>query len=171
VPHPIHSPWLLFKHLLFMANIVNPYTPAELEGLRRAQNFEKTGSGYMSIQSTKPQTLGYGLTDSPVGLLAWIYEKLVTWADEGHIWDDDEGSLASVHNRHSIPTYHGYEYAVLTWVSIYWFSRAGPAASLRTYYGMSQKENKVMPQPGDPGATIPFGVSFFPGELGRFPAA
>ena len=40
----------------------------------------------------KPQTLGYGMTDSPVGLLAWIYEKLVLWSDD-HKWTDDEGAL------------------------------------------------------------------------------
>ncbi len=39
-----------------------------------------------------PQTLSYGLTDSPVGLLAWIYEKLVSWSD-AYQWGDDEGKL------------------------------------------------------------------------------
>ena len=39
----------------------------------------------------KPQTLGYGMTDSPVGLLAWIYEKLVSWTDN-YPWTDDEGA-------------------------------------------------------------------------------
>lgn len=46
--------------------------------------------GYMLQQSTRPQTLGYGLHDSPVGLLAWLYEKLVKWTDE-YPWTDDEG--------------------------------------------------------------------------------
>lgn len=44
----------------------------------------------MEIQRTKPQTIGYSLADSPVGLLAWIYEKLVAWTDK-YPWDDDEG--------------------------------------------------------------------------------
>lgn len=52
------------------------------------------GSGYAKQQSTKPQTLGYALQDSPVGLLAWIYEKLVVWTDE-YPWTDDEGALAA----------------------------------------------------------------------------
>ncbi len=39
------------------------------------------GQGYSAIQRTKPQTLGYALADSPVALLAWIYENLVTWTD------------------------------------------------------------------------------------------
>jgi len=54
------------------------------------QWFLKEGNGYFSQQSTQPQTLGYSLADSPVGLLGWIYEKLVNWTDE-YPWTDDEG--------------------------------------------------------------------------------
>jgi hypothetical protein len=49
-------------------------------------------------QATQPQTLGYGLADSPVGLLAWIYEKLVNWTDS-YPWDDDEGTQTIVTRR------------------------------------------------------------------------
>jgi hypothetical protein len=42
------------------------------------------------VQSTRPQTLGYSLADSPVGMLAWIYEKLVQWTDS-YPWTDEEG--------------------------------------------------------------------------------
>lgn len=52
-----------------------------------------SGMGYMRQQSTRPQTLGYGLSDSPVGLLGWIYEKLVAWTDK-YPWTDDEGTLS-----------------------------------------------------------------------------
>ena len=45
----------------------------------------------MAEQSTRPQTLGYSLADSPVGLLAWIYEKLVAWTDK-YPWTEDEGT-------------------------------------------------------------------------------
>ena len=48
------------------------------------------GHGYFEEQATQPQTLGYGLADSPVGLLGWIYEKLVHWTDS-YPWTDDEG--------------------------------------------------------------------------------
>ena len=51
----------------------------------------------MVEQATKPQTLGYGLADSPVGLLAWIYEKLVDWAD-GYPWTDNEGAFGGTSN-------------------------------------------------------------------------
>ena len=83
-PHLIHSPLLVLSHFLFS------YTPAEKEGLKRTQWFAKKGTGYLAEQSTQPQTLGYGLADSPVGLLSWIYEKLVVWTDN-YPWDDDEG--------------------------------------------------------------------------------
>ena len=52
--------------------------------------FRRKGEGYSAEQSTQPQTLGYALADSPVGLLAWVYEKLVTWSDN-YPYTDDEG--------------------------------------------------------------------------------
>lgn len=63
-------------------------------------------------QSTKPQTLAYALNDSPVALLAWIYEKLHDWTD-GYPWSEEE---------------------IFTWVSVYAFSTAGPGAAHRIYY-------------------------------------
>lgn len=70
----------------------------------------------MIEQATKPQTIGYSLADSPVGLLAWIYEKLVSWTDD-YPWTDDEGASATVltcaravdHPRKCLPqsTLHG----------------------------------------------------------------
>lgn len=101
------------KHpILSLQHALTPYSQAERDGFQRSQWFLKEGSGYRMIQATKPQTAGYGLHDSPVGLLAWIYEKLHDWTDD-YPWTDDE---------------------ILTWVSIYYFSTAGPTASLRIYY-------------------------------------
>ncbi|KAH8660881.1 Alpha/Beta hydrolase protein [Tricladium varicosporioides] len=89
-----------------------PLDKAEIAGLMRTKIFSEEGNGYLRIQSTKPQTIGYSLTDSPVGLLAWIYEKMHGWSDN-YPWSDDE---------------------ILTWVSIYYFSTAGPSASSYLYY-------------------------------------
>ena len=61
-----------------------------------AQTYAFVGQGYSAIQRTKPQTLGYALADSPVALLAWIYEKLVTWTD-AYPWEDDEGDSYPLH--------------------------------------------------------------------------
>ncbi|KAF9530636.1 Alpha/Beta hydrolase protein [Crepidotus variabilis] len=107
--------------------------------------FEIEGRGYNLLQSTQPQTPGYALADSPVGLLAWIYEKLVNWSDR-YLWEDDE---------------------VLNWISIYWFSAAGPAASLRIYYERTHE----VPEFTSPNPTIPLGVSLFPQELSIYPKA
>jgi len=77
-------PWSYISHLL------TPYTAAEKAGLERSKWFNEQGIGYYAEQTTQPQTLGYGLADSPAGLLAWIYEKLVNWTDK-YPWEDDEG--------------------------------------------------------------------------------
>jgi hypothetical protein len=52
--------------------------------------FRTDGIGYFREQATRPQTIGYSLADSPLGLLAWIYEKLVDWTDS-YTWTEDEG--------------------------------------------------------------------------------
>ena len=58
--------------------------------MERTHWFETKGFGYFTQQQSNPQTLNYGLADSPAGLLAWIYEKLVDWTDS-YPWEDDEG--------------------------------------------------------------------------------
>ena len=93
-PPSLSQPFLLFSHLLSYLPFFG-YTAHEKEGLARTLAFSKSGLGYMAIQSTKPQTLGYGLTDSPVGLLAWIYDGLVGWTD-AYPWEDDEGLFSTL---------------------------------------------------------------------------
>src|SRR5207253_655636 len=72
--------------------------------------------GYQEIQSTKPQTLGQGLSDSPVGLASWIIEK---W----YGWSDHDGDLEKVFTKDEL----------LTNVMIYWVTNSG-ASSARIYY-------------------------------------
>jgi hypothetical protein len=76
--------------LLYLSHLFAKLSPVEKAGLERTQWFRTKGLGYQIEQSTQPQTLGYSLADSPVGLLAWIYEKLVNWTDD-YKWNDDEG--------------------------------------------------------------------------------
>ncbi|KAI1272708.1 microsomal epoxide hydrolase [Xylaria sp. FL0933] len=92
--------------------LVTGFSERDKKGFERSKWFRQEGQGYFGVQSTKPQTIGYGLTDSPTALLAWIYEKLVDWTDE-YPWTEDE---------------------VCTWLSIYWFSTAKPRASVQLYY-------------------------------------
>ena len=66
------------------AGVENPaegVPPEELAGMAQTAEFMKTETGYQQIQGTKPQTLGYGLNDSPAGLAGWIVEKFRTWSD------------------------------------------------------------------------------------------
>lgn len=60
-----------------------PLTPAERDYLAAVGRWEDTERGYSAVQSTKPQTLGYALNDSPAGLAAWILEKWRSWSDSG----------------------------------------------------------------------------------------
>ncbi|KAF5382510.1 hypothetical protein D9615_003064 [Tricholomella constricta] len=135
-------PLLILSYLLSSLPLLS-YSARDKAGFARTQWFRTSGQGYFAEQSTRPQTLGYALADSPVGLLVWIYEKLVEWTD-GYPWDDDE---------------------VLTWVSIYLFSRAGPAASLRIYYEAVHPTDGFGSFPAVERTTIPVGYSHFPKEL------
>ncbi|KAJ7660055.1 Alpha/Beta hydrolase protein [Mycena rosella] len=122
-------------------------TDKEKAGLERTSWFHRLGGGYLRQQSTQPQTLGYSLSDSPAGLLAWIYEKLVNWSD-AYPWEDDE---------------------VLTWISIYWFSRAGPTASLRIYFEAGNRSIDSAFSVPEPRPIIPLGLSQFPRDIMVFP--
>ncbi|KAJ7039866.1 Alpha/Beta hydrolase protein [Mycena alexandri] len=122
-------------------------TEKEKAGLERTSWFHRFGGGYLRQQSTQPQTLGYSLSDSPAGLLAWIYEKLVNWSDS-YQWEDDE---------------------VLTWLSIYWFSRGGPTASLRIYFEAGNHSLGAAFSVPEPRPTIPLGLSQFPKDILVYP--
>jgi len=139
--------------LLALQHDLIPYSTREQHGVERSKWFEDEGYGYNLLQSTKPQTIGYALADSPVALLAWILEKLHDWTDN-YPWTDDE---------------------ILTWVSVYWFSTAGPAASCRIYYEMihNSKINQNWLTRDElrkylPGVKI--GLSHFPNDIHVMPS-
>lgn len=105
----LKQPWLILLALIWP-----PFWPTRqgFDGLSRGMAYVSGGNDYYRLQSSRPQTVAYCLEDSPVGLLGWMYEKLVHWTDD-YPWTEDE---------------------VLTWISVYWFSQAGPGASVRTYF-------------------------------------
>jgi microsomal epoxide hydrolase len=109
-PYPWRSPYQFLKSLISV-----PFSTKDRSSITRSIGYFTRDNAYMKVQETRPQTLGYGLHDSPVGLLAWIYDKMHSWSD-GYSWTDEE---------------------ILTWVSVYWFSTAGPMASTRIYYEAS----------------------------------
>lgn len=90
--------------------------PDEVKALERLQHYQDWDSGYSKQQSTRPQTVGYGLVDSPVGLAGWIYEKM--WA-----WTDNAGRAEDALSRDDM----------LDNLMLYWLPAAG-ASSARLYW-------------------------------------
>lgn len=114
----------------------------EQEWRARRQRFEAEETGYSRIQGTRPQTLGYGLHDSPVGLLAWIVEKFWAWAEHGDdLWD------------------HLDRDAVLDNVMVYWLTGNILSAS-RLYYEMSHASEPVI----GGRVTVPTAYAKYPAE-------
>jgi microsomal epoxide hydrolase len=121
---------------------------AEEAFLKEAEAFQKTEGGYQKIQGTKPQTLAYGLSDSPVGLAAWIVEKFYTWTECG-------GNIESRVAKEDL----------LTNIMIYWVTNT-INSSFYLYY-------RLLHQPWRLGRgekiTVPTGIASFPGEILRPP--
>lgn len=119
----------------------NDLTEKEKSAIVAMQHYEKWESGYAKQQSTRPQTLGYGLTDSPVGQLAWILEKF--WA-----WTDCNGHPENVLTRDEI----------LDNVMMYWLPGTA-TSSARLYWESMESFRSTVP------VTIPVGCSIFPKEI------
>jgi pimeloyl-ACP methyl ester carboxylesterase len=121
---------------------------AEQAWMKEMDTWRSEETGYQSIQGTKPQTLGYGLNDSPVGLCAWITEKFRTWSDCG-------GDLARSYTKDQL----------LTNVMIYWITQT-INSSTRLYY---EERHHPWRLGRDERVTVPTGVAAFPAELARPP--
>ena len=119
------------------------FSPAEKQRLQRMQTYLSEGNGYFQIQSTRPQTLSYALTDSPAGQLAWIVEKFKEWTNSAHELPED-----------AIPRDE-----MLTDVSVYWFTgTAGSAANVAYYESMHSGD---WPVPSG----VPTGVAVFAEDI------
>ncbi len=118
----------------------------EQAGADRAAEFAASGMGYLTQQATRPQTLGYGLADSPVAQLAWIVEKF-------HAWTDCKGNPENAIARD----------AMLDDVMLYWLSNSG-ASSARIYW-------ESFPDMPDDMLSVPSACSIFPKEHVRVPRA
>lgn len=129
--------------------------PSGLDGLAASDlarldllpRFNADRSGYMKLQSTRPQTLAYALTDSPVGQLAWIVEKFREWTDSVDVPED------AVDRDH-----------LLTTVMIYWLT-ATAGSSAQLYYEIADLLPcntagwKVAPNP------VPLAVAVYPKDM------
>ncbi|MEV5707946.1 epoxide hydrolase family protein [Actinoallomurus sp. NPDC052274] len=120
-------------------------SPAErdraMASWRRTQAWEREGIGYAAIQSTRPQTLAYALTDSPVGQLAWIVEKFKEWTDSR---DRPEDAV----DRDQL----------LTNVMLYWLTGTA-GSSARIYYERAHAD--YWGRPPEP-STAPTALAVFP---------
>jgi pimeloyl-ACP methyl ester carboxylesterase len=119
-----------------------PLSAAEKTYLERNQAFWQAEYGYKAIQSTKPQTLGYGLNDSPAGLAAWILEKWRSWADSA-------GNLDQRFSRDFL----------LTTVTIYWVTQT-ITSSMRDYFDNDNTRFRVTLGPQD-FVNVPTGIAVF----------
>jgi epoxide hydrolase len=123
---------------------------ADLARLAFAGYFQQDGMGWQKIQSTRPQTLAYGLTDSPVGQLAWITEKFKEWSDCDQAPED-------AISRDQL----------LTNVTIYWLT-ATAGSSAQLYFESTHLDADFLTTWGGPWPlTMPVGVASFPKDAVR----
>ncbi|ABC63188.1 epoxide hydrolase family protein [Erythrobacter litoralis] len=120
-------------------DMANP-GPDELKALKALKFYQDWDSGYSKQQSTRPQTIGYSLVDSPVGLAGWIFEKMFFWTDNG----------GSPFDTLSMD-------AILDNIMLYWLPETGASAA-RLYW-------ESFARFGEGTVAIPAGVSAFPKEI------
>ena len=123
-------------------------TPAERAFLEARAHWQLEEGGYAHIQGTKPQTLSYGLNDSPAALAAWIVEK---WRS----WSDCDGDVERCFSKDEL----------LTTITIYWATQT-INSSTRIYY--ENQHNTWIIQPGQR-IDVPCAVARFPKEISRPP--
>jgi pimeloyl-ACP methyl ester carboxylesterase len=147
-----HSDKLIGIHVNLLSvrrdNNPPPTTPEEERYYDDVAVWLREETGYSTIQGTKPQTLAFGLTDSPAGLAAWIVEKFRSWSDCG-------GDVESVFTRDQL----------LTNVSFYWFTGA-IGSSFWPYYA---RLHRPWPIPEGRTVDVPTGYAEFPREIIRPP--
>jgi len=129
-------------------NLLEGLTPQELANLQQSRKFQAEEMGYFRIQSTKPQTVGYALNDSPAGLAAWIVEKFRNWSDCG-------GDIESRFTKDEL----------LTNITLYWVTGT-ITSSARLYCEASRTGLRGL---GTRVSTVPTGAAIFPKEVVKSP--
>ncbi len=142
-----HPESVIGIHLNMVLAFPDPGSPSdptaeERDALESFDRYRRFDAGYAKVQSTRPQTIGYGLVDSPAALCAWIIEKF--WS-----WTDCQNEPLEVLSRDQL----------LDNVMLYWIPKAG-ASSARLYW------EAVREAPLGP-VRVPVGCSIFPGEIVR----
>jgi epoxide hydrolase len=132
-----------------------PLTPEEEAGFVDLLEWRRDGAGYQEIQGTRPQSLGYGLDDSPAGLAAWIVEKFRAWSD--CIGDDGAVDVLRAFTKDRL----------LDNITLYWVTGTG-TSSCRIYWEMRQAGKAALPQEF---VRVPTGIANFPAEITKMPRA
>ncbi len=148
----VHADKLLGIHVNLLTvrrdpKMLRDPTPEEQHFLRELEVWIKEEMGYQWIQGTRPQTLAFGLSDSPAGLAAWIVEKF-------RAWSDCNGDVGSVFSRDHL----------LANIGLYWFTGA-IGSSFWPYYA---RMHGPWPIP-DGSVNVPMGYAQFPREILRPP--
>ncbi len=124
-------------------------TDAERSALASLEHSAEWDSGYSQEHATRPQTIGYALTDSPAALCAWVIEKFWAWTDHG-------GHLEDVLTRDEL----------LDNLMLYWLPRTGASAA-RLYWESIRQVNQWITGHASDAVSVPTGCSIFPKELQR----
>ncbi len=127
-------------------DVLAELTDQERQYLAAIGMFAAEGSGYMAIQSTRPQTLAYGLTDSPVGQLAWIIEKFKEWSTPSAELPDDAVDRDTL----------------LTNVMLYWLTATAGSAARVYYEGRMYAQSGWFPLTR---SEVPTAVANFAGDM------
>lgn len=141
----IHLNW----HFVFPETMPDQLSPEEQRAVDGSKKFFTDGSGYFHEQSTRPQTIGYALSDSPVALATWIYEKF-------HAWTDNDGNPEDAVSLDKI----------LNNISLYWFTNTG-ASSIRIYW--ERQADGIGLQFAGPKLDLPVAATVYPREIYRSP--
>ena len=148
-----HSPACRAIHIniLMMRHPDGPQTPAEIRWEEQLKEDQIKEDGYRTQQATKPQTLSYAMMDSPVGVAAWILEKMNSWSDT--VGDDVE----SVYSKDQL----------LTNIMVYIVTRTFNTASW-IYYGRREEGGRALSSEGRR-VEVPTACALFPKELLNWP--
>ena len=155
------STWLGYDYPKFCEGIhINIMTVRHYEGPKGveeelwASTFEEDQipeNGYRILQATKPQTLSYGMMDSPVGIAAWIIEKFYSWSD------NKRGDIETVFSKD----------VLLTNIMIYIITKTFNTASW-IYYGREEEGGRVLSKEGKR-VEVPTACALFPAEMSSWP--
>lgn len=150
VQHPEKLLGIHINLLSIRPDLPPPASPTEEEQryFKEAAVWQKEETGYQWIQGTRPQTLAFGLMDSPVGLAAWMVEKF-------RAWTDNDGTIESAIDRDRM----------LANISLYWFTGC-IGASFWPYYA---RMHGPWPIPVGRTVDVPTGYAAFPKEIRRPP--